>query len=389
MPNLQQAELIEFVAPQSLKSHPLNVAIYGDDGYQDLIESIKNLGVLQALYVTSKNVILSGHRRWRAAMAAECPTIPIIRMNYTDALDECQAIIEHNRYRIKNGQQLYNESQELERIRDLARQRQLATLPQKGQQGFQYHVVETFPPHGIGKSRDAIAKTIGLGSGRQLDKLAYVHQHKPSLLPQIKPDGISLSRAYIEARKETIKAQSPSTPLPAGVFGVIYADPPWRYDFAQSPSRSIEAHYQALSIDEICHYRDPEGTPIQDKIADDSILFLWAPQTKIQEALQVIREWGFQYKTGAVWVKEGEGGNPQIGMGYYFREQHELLLVGKKGNIPVPEPSNRPPSTFTAPRTIHSRKPALVRGLITTMYPNSRYLEVFGTEKVEGWTTWP
>jgi hypothetical protein len=199
MPNLQQAELIEFVAPQTLKPHPLNIAIYGEDGYQDLVESIKNLGVLQALYVTSSNVILSGHRRWRAAIAAQCPTVPIIRMNYTNELDEHHAIIEHNRYRIKNGQQLHNEGRELAKIKaEEARQRMSQASGQPRGVKQQASPVEIFPQEMLTKTRDAVAKAIGLGSGRQWDKLDYIHTYNPGLLPQIKPDGISLSRAYIQ-----------------------------------------------------------------------------------------------------------------------------------------------------------------------------------------------
>lgn len=197
MPNLQQSELIEFVAPQSLKPHPLNVAIYGDGDYQDLADSIKNLGVLQALYVTSSNVILSGHRRWRAAIAAACPTIPIIRMNYTNDLDERQSIIEHNRYRIKNGRQLWNEGQELDKIgKERGRQKQShgltapgRTLPDNGPKAL---------PH---ETRDFVAKSIGLSSGRQWDRLADVAAKAPELLDDIKPHGLSISGAYSQVRK--------------------------------------------------------------------------------------------------------------------------------------------------------------------------------------------
>lgn len=204
MPNVQQADVIEFVAPSQLKPDPLNIQIYGEDGYQDLVESIKQLGVLQALYVSSQGLIISGHRRWRAAIAAECPTVPVIRMNYASDLDRRQAIIEHNRYRVKNGQQLYNEGKELESIEsERARQRQ--QLTQFIDRGFgkkdRDMVVEILPPplqHG--KTRDIVAKTIGLGSGKQWDKLQYVAQQKPDLLKDIKPDGMTVGRAYILAK---------------------------------------------------------------------------------------------------------------------------------------------------------------------------------------------
>jgi len=170
--------------------------------------------------------------------------------------------------------------------------------------------------------------------------------------------------------------------LPKGIYNVIYADPPWRYDFSETESRSIEAHYESLELDEICYYTDSEGTAIQDKIADNAVLFLWATQPKIREALRVIEAWGFDYKTGAIWVKD------KIGMGYYFREKHELILVAKKGELAVPEPENRPPSTIEAPRLQHSRKPECVYEIIERMYPGHKYMECFSRTVRPGWTGW-
>lgn len=119
-------------------------------------------------------------------------------------------------------------------------------------------------------------------------------------------------------------------------------------------------------------------------VADNAILFLWATAPKLQEALNVMKEWGFEYKTNAVWVKD------KIGTGYYFRGQHELLLVGRKGDeIPVPEERNRHSSVIESPRFEHSEKPTLVYGLIEKMYPNRKYLELFARGSIrKGWVQW-
>ena len=113
----------------------------------------------------------------------------------------CSESIEHNRYRIKNGQQLYNEGKELKAIEvERARQRQ-------GQRTDIPNIKENFPESDRGQARDIVAQTIGLGSGKQWDKLAYVHQHKPSLLPQIKPESRcpgSIPGTYIIAWAEVI-----------------------------------------------------------------------------------------------------------------------------------------------------------------------------------------
>ena len=121
---------------------------------------------------------------------------------------------------------------------------------------------------------------------------------------------------------------------------------------------------------------------MQVPVAENSILFLWATNPKLQEALEVLEAWGFEYKTNMVWVKD------KIGVGYYFRGQHELLLVGIKGSMGVPEEQNRPASVLNSDRTKHSEKPQEVYTLIEKMYPNRKYLELFARNKREGWESW-
>ena len=118
-------------------------------------------------------------------------------------------------------------------------------------------------------------------------------------------------------------------------------------------------------------------------VADDSILFLWAPAIKLEEALDVMRAWGFTYRTMMVWVKE------TIGLGMYVRTKHELLLIGKKGNIPLPAPEDRPPSVISAPnQPEHSQKPDVFYEIIERMYPNASKIELFARKKREGWVAW-
>ena len=118
--------------------------------------------------------------------------------------------------------------------------------------------------------------------------------------------------------------------------------------------------------------------------AKDSVLFLWATAPKLIEALEVMLSWGFIYKTCAVWDKK------IIGMGYWFRNQHELLLVGIKGNVSPPEEKNRVSSIIEMKRTEHSEKPDIVYEIIESMIPNGQYLECFArkNKKRNNWTYW-
>jgi len=158
------------------------------------------------------------------------------------------------------------------------------------------------------------------------------------------------------------RAQNPAI-LPKGKFSVVYADPPWQYDFSKVTAWGVPVHYDTLPTEDIANYKDDRGTPLQDVIPDEAVLFLWAPQPKLKDALEVIEAWGFKYTTGAIWVKD------RLGMGYWWMQKHELLLLGKRGNFPAPATGARPESVFEVPWTGHSKKPALVYEMIERMCP--------------------
>ena len=159
-----------------------------------------------------------------------------------------------------------------------------------------------------------------------------------------------------------------------GPFDVLYVDPPWRYDYAPTDSRAIENQYPTMELDDICALEPPA--------ADDVVLFLWATSPKLAESMAVLDAWKFDYRTCMVWVKD------RIGMGYYARQQHELLLIAKRGEPPVPEPSARPSSVVTADRADHSVKPDVFYDLIEQMYPGRRYGEMFARRPRKGWGSW-
>lgn len=159
-------------------------------------------------------------------------------------------------------------------------------------------------------------------------------------------------------------------------YPVIYADPPWRYEYSISSSREIENQYPTMTTEDIC------ALPVGDLATDDAVLFIWATNPKLEEAMQVITAWGFRYRTNMVWVKD------KIGMGYYARQKHELLLIATRGEPPTPEPENRPASVFEYPRTEHSKKPEPFYEIIEKMYPELNKIELFARNKREGWDTW-
>lgn len=202
---MQRSTVIEYIDPLELKEHWFNRKVYGDDGFTDLVESVSRLGVQQAIYIKKDNTVISGHRRWRSACQAHLQVVPVIRVSYPSESAEKEAIIEHNRYRNKNGQQLFNEGRELKQIYSKQAEQRKAQAP--GQpKGIKKSLVEYFPQE-TSKTRDKVAEAIGLGSGRQWDKLEEIAETAPELLPQIKPGGLSITKALSKATGEKRRAE--------------------------------------------------------------------------------------------------------------------------------------------------------------------------------------
>ena len=179
------------------------------------------------------------------------------------------------------------------------------------------------------------------------------------------------------AKRDTVLAAQ-AKPLLTGEtkYHIIYADPPWRYDFAATENRAIENQYPTMGLDEI------KMLPVPEITTDDAVLYLWATAPKLPQALEVMESWGFTYKTNAVWVKD------KIGMGYWWRNQHELLLVGTRCSFSPPSEDLRLSSVFFEPRTAHSMKPDAIADAIAGMFLNLSKIELFSRQPREGWAAW-
>jgi N6-adenosine-specific RNA methylase IME4 len=175
-----------------------------------------------------------------------------------------------------------------------------------------------------------------------------------------------------------------------GPFPMIYADPPWKWGHFGEKDQENEAgkertpdqHYPTLTYDAIAAF-SIQGKPIREIAHKDAVLMLWCTSANIPYALRVMRAWDFEYKSHAVWVKD------RPGLGLIFRNQHELLLMGTRGNMPGPQ--YQPWSVFEYPRGPHSAKPAEIRAEIERMYPafdGATRLELFARAQVPGWTTY-
>ena len=163
--------------------------------------------------------------------------------------------------------------------------------------------------------------------------------------------------------------------FPKRKFNIIYADPAWSYN-GRLPQRGKVQHYPIMEHKDIC------ALSVKDIAADSCCLFMWVTFPKLEDGLKVIKAWGFEYRTCFVWVKD------RIGMGYHARNQHEILLVAKRGQFPPPPVEVRVSSVVEAPRTAHSAKPEKFHELIESFYPDAPKLELFARNQRDGWSVW-
>jgi N6-adenosine-specific RNA methylase IME4 len=183
---------------------------------------------------------------------------------------------------------------------------------------------------------------------------------------------------YRDAVREGRSGQQRTPPLPTeGRFDVIYADPPWQYDFSNASGRAVENHYATMTTEAI------GALDIAAVAAPDCALFLWATSPKLRDAFAVLDAWGFEYKSSIIWHKSG------LGMGFWGRIDHELVLIGTRGQPGSPERTALETSVVYAEKTGHSKKPEIIRQRIERMRPHARRLELFARgEARPGWTHW-
>ena len=173
-----------------------------------------------------------------------------------------------------------------------------------------------------------------------------------------------------------VRLERASAPLDLGRrYPIILADPPWQYDDADSRG-AAEDHYPTMDTTAIA------AIPVEKHATDDAVLFLWATSALLPDAMRVMGQWGFEYRSSAVWVKS------RIGLGHWFRIRHEFLLVGVRGRMPPPATGDRPDSVIHADLSEHSRKPDEVHALIKRMWPSLDRLELFARRPVDGFDVW-
>jgi N6-adenosine-specific RNA methylase IME4 len=168
-------------------------------------------------------------------------------------------------------------------------------------------------------------------------------------------------------------------------FATLLADPPWQFQNRtgkMAPEHKRLLRYPTMELEEIFEL------PIPRLAAARSHLYLWVPNALLAEGLEVMRRWGFTYKSNIVWHKIRKDGGPDgRGVGFYFRNVTELLLFGVRGSMRTLAPGRRQVNFLATRKREHSRKPDEIYDLIESCSPGP-YLELFARFKREGWSQW-
>lgn len=169
-------------------------------------------------------------------------------------------------------------------------------------------------------------------------------------------------------------------------FAVLVADPPWAFgDNLPGGTRGAASNYPTLSVDSLCKFPLPILTP-------DATLFLWRVASMQEEALAVVRGWGFTLKTEVIWLKKTKYGKRWFGMGRTVRAEHETCLIATRGRPVTLDLSIR--STFEteldcdgfeAKTGRHSEKPEEFYKIVEQLR-SGPYCELFARRLREGWT---
>ncbi len=122
--------------------------------------------------------------------------------------------------------------------------------------------------------------------------------------------------------------------------------------------------------------------PVNQIAARNSALFLWVTSPFLEHGHQVMKQWGYRYKSSIAWAKERQG------IGYWVRNQHELVLIGSRGGFRVAPPKQRSSSLIVGDQRTHSRKPDALHEIIERGWPDARKLELFARQSRRGWAVW-
>lgn len=238
------------------------------------------------------------------------------------------------------------------------------------------------------RPRDKVAKVAKVGHDTVAKVKVIEREADDETKKKLSEQKITINKVYkdiIKARKrEAIGKNGKDVPLPERKYSIIYADPPWNFKHYSDKGRdrSPANYYRLQSIEDLKKLKIK-------KLADDNcVLFVWVTHPFLEKALDVIRAWGFKYKTtGFTWVKKNKKSDSWFwGMGYWTRANSELCLIATKGS--PQRKSSSVHSLICTKIEEHSKKPDIVKDKIVELMGDIPRIELFARTKTKGWDVW-
>ena len=169
-------------------------------------------------------------------------------------------------------------------------------------------------------------------------------------------------------------------------YACVLADPPWQFI---NRTGKVAPEHRRLSRYGTMTTKAISALPVADIVATTAHLYLWVPNALMPDGLQIMRAWGFEYKSNIIWRKiRKDGGSDGRGVGFYFRNVTEMILFGVRGrNARTLQPGRRQVNYLETRKREHSRKPDELYSIIEACSPGPR-IELFARGLRSGWTVW-
>lgn len=332
---------------------------FGD--LSDLKKSINEVGLMHPIVVNEDNELVAGERRLRAIKELGWKDSPITRINLKEV--------------IKGEYDENNVRKEFTISEKVAIWEAMEKL-----QGNQYTKVAPSDSDG-GKPiepRQRASKALGIGTDTLSKAKQIIDSGEIELIEEMDKKE-KVNPIYKKLQVKKIKKELKKKILSKN-YEIIYADPPWKYNRNVGEGIASE-EYSLMSNDKIASYlSDNKIYP-----EENSMLFLWVTFPMLEEGMEILDRWGFEYKTcGFNWIKLNKNGKPFFGIGHYTKSNSELCLIGVRGKgLPILD--NTISQIVMTEKDRHSKKPDCIPDLIVRLIGDRKRVELFARNKREGW----
>jgi len=350
-----------------------------EDEFERLKESIKQEGVREPLIVWN-GILIDGHNRKSIADKLKVD-YKVKEKKFKDKNEVIVWMIDNQLGRRNISK--YDRTRLALRKEDIIRPAAAAKLKTHTKEGYQKSDKAVHVTKEVAK----IAKV----SHDTVAKVKYIEQKADEKQKQdLSLQRFSINKVYTELKKAENRKRiaesfkEPPLPKTKKKYNIIYADPPWSFKHYsdKGKGRAPDNYYKCQNLEDI------KNIPIQDLADENCVLFMWVTYPFLEKSFEVLKAWGFTYKTvGFTWVKKNKKSDSLFwGMGYWTRSNAEICVIATKGSIT--RQSSSVHQIIETPIEEHSKKPDVTREKIVELCGDLPRIELFARQAPKGWDVW-